>query len=140
MVDPVTTQAAGSVATGGLTQPSAPAGPGQAASGDSAAFQEALHRPGDVPREVSSPQAGVAQAPQDAPAGKSSLASGMDRLSADIHSLKVNVEEGLANVKGDMGELIGLQFKAMQITTSMTVMGQGGQKAGQGVQQLIKGQ
>jgi hypothetical protein len=64
----------------------------------------------------------------------------MDRLSADMRSLKVDLDHGLANAKGEMGELISLQFKAMQITTSMTVMGQGGQKTGQGIQQLIKGQ
>ena len=136
MVDPVTTQAASSVSTGGLSPSSSPAGPGQVSSGDSTAFQEAVHRP----EEFSSPQSGSVHAPQDVSAAKSHLASGMDRLSADMRSLKVDLDHGVANVKGDMGELISLQFKAMQITTSMTVMGQGGQKAGQGIQQLIKGQ
>ena len=136
MVDPVTTQVASSVSTGGPSPSASPAGPGQVSSGDSAAFQEAVHRP----EEFSAPQSGSVQAPQDVSAAKSPLASGMDRLSADMRSLKVDLDHGLANVKGEMGELISLQFKAMQITTSMTVMGQGGQKTGQGIQQLIKGQ
>jgi hypothetical protein len=144
MVDPVTTQALSS-ATAGTAQSPLSTGPGQAAAPDAAAFQQAVQRPeatAPAPDSGGSVNAGprshAAQSPVHEPA--SSPLPGIDQLSADMRAMKADVETSMANVKGDMGELIGLQFKTMQITTAMTVMGQGGQKTGQGIQQLLKGQ
>jgi hypothetical protein len=144
MVDPVTTQALGSV-TAGTAQAPVSSGPGQAAATDAAAFQQAVQRPeatAPAPGSGESVNVGArapaAQSQAHGPA--SSPLQGLDRLSSDLRTMKADVETSVATVKGDMGELIGLQFKVMQITTAMTVMGQGGQKTGQGIQQLIKGQ
>jgi hypothetical protein len=142
MVDPVTTQALSS-ATAGTAQSPLSTGPGQVAAPDAAAFQQAVQRPeATAPDGGGSVNAGMrahaAQSPAHGPA--SSPLPCLDQLSADMRSIKADVEASMANVKGDMGELIGLQFKTMQITTAMTVMGQGGQKTGQGIQQLLKGQ
>lgn len=71
--------------------------------------------------------------------GGSRILDNLDRMSADFRALKDSVHE-TAGKGGEMGEIIRLQMQVAEVTTTQTMVGKGGEKTGQGINQLVRGQ
>lgn len=121
-------------------------GPGKADQADKARFEEAMQA--DAPQQTQPvnqvdntqqvEQVGKATEAQNQTQG-SKILDNLDRMSADFKNLKDGVQQA-ANNHGEMGDLIRLQMQVAEVTTTQTLVGKGGEKSGQGVNQLVRGQ
>lgn len=78
----------------------------------------------------------MSEAPQ---ATGSRILDNLDRMSSDFMKLKNDVLSS-AEKHGEMGDIIRLQMKVAEVTTTQTLVGKSGEKSGQGVNQLVRGQ
>lgn len=124
-------------------------GPGKAEAADKARFQEAMQpaQSGAETQQVAPAQQAaeaqqVAQVEQTADAQRAQghkILDNLDKMSADYGKLREGILSG-ANGQGEMGDIIRLQMQVAEVTTTQTLVGKTGEKGGQGVNQLVRGQ
>ena len=118
-------------------------GPRPASKADIIRFQEIMKR---EPMETILVQetaqtmqtARVQQADQAVKTPGDSILDSLDRISAEHNVLKEQFISAAGN--GEMGYMVNLQLDIARITTTQTLLGKVGEKAGQGINQLVRGQ
>ncbi len=120
-------------------EPPAP-GPKPASQADISRFQDAMktsHYP-QIQEVSSQTMQAVIQAEQAVKTPGSSILDTLDRISADHKAMQ---ESFLAAAdEGEMGRMVNLQMDVARITIAQTLLGKVGEKAGQGINQLVRGQ
>jgi len=145
-------------------QAQAPAGPGKAAEGDVAKFEQLMSPDGaggQPGTEAVKPQENAQQAnvidpnrptqPGDAPATDNQVSAvakpdgggavdGLARASEEINAARQEIVSRLSKSQ-DLSpkELLDMQFKLAQLTMQQTMIGKAGEKSEQAVQQLFRG-
>lgn len=63
----------------------------------------------------------------------------LDKMSSEFKDIKTSIDKSAEN-HGEMGDIIRLQMQVAEVTTNQTLVGKTGEKSGQGVNQLVRGQ
>ncbi|WP_290922190.1 hypothetical protein [Halodesulfovibrio sp.] len=131
-------------------------GPGKAHETDISRFQDVMKQ--DSVQEASAPSqlhaeeslqaeqiesintAEHAVAVTDAEATQGNkILDNLDKMSCEFKDLKASIDKSAEN-HGEMGDIIRLQMQVAEVTTNQTLVGKTGEKSGQGVNQLVRGQ